>query len=422
MALPLGLKSRNKESSTSPALGPTSAFSQDAAEQQVSWKVAQGAHGHAAEMQDSSLEQQRADPEPAVVPDTGGPAVAADVPLVSGPAPTAEMRQLVARVVKLDLSSGAITPEQAQQWKQALHELLQQGGSAVPAIREFLDQNLELNFADVRGENLLGYSSARTALIETLQQMGGPEALAAQLHTLQTATLPSEIALLARDLEERAPGQYRQEILNAVRETLTMASQEQLHSFDVGPLFQLIQTYGDASVVAELQANLSQWKYYGAMALANLPEGAGIPALVQIAQDASHSPETSRSFALEMLAQSAAQYPEARAALLEQARLNQIPSPAWREIALILAGDQYQFGHQLSANGGSPGSDSTIQNYHVQSGQQNFAMVPLADTWSVAQISQQVAVIDQLLAVNNDPSAVQLLQQQRTLLAARLTQ
>src|SRR3989442_9598767 len=39
---------------------------------------------------------------------------------------------------------------------------------------------------------------------------------------------PSEIALLARTLEQQAPGQYRQETLNAVSEVLAMAEKDQL--------------------------------------------------------------------------------------------------------------------------------------------------------------------------------------------------
>jgi len=48
------------------------------------------------------------------------------------------------------------------------------------------------------------------------------------LQTLQTTALPSEIALLARNLEQQAPGQYRQETLSAVNEVLAMAEKDQL--------------------------------------------------------------------------------------------------------------------------------------------------------------------------------------------------
>ena len=63
----------------------------------------------------------------------------------------------------MDLSHGPITREQAQQWKQGLEALTRQGVADVPAIREFLELNQEVNFAAVSGGELLGQSSLRAA-------------------------------------------------------------------------------------------------------------------------------------------------------------------------------------------------------------------------------------------------------------------
>src|SRR5262249_6633812 len=75
--------------------------------------------------------------------------------------PTSETRQLVAGLVELDPSRGPITKEQAESWKQRLQEVVQLGSSGVPAIREFLERNLEHNYAGVPGGELLGHSSLR---------------------------------------------------------------------------------------------------------------------------------------------------------------------------------------------------------------------------------------------------------------------
>src|SRR6266566_3432925 len=117
---------------------------------------------------------------PAVIQPAGRPAPNS-VPPVARVQPTAYTRQLVAGLTNLNLSHGPITKEQADQWKQGLQALTQQGAAGVPAIREFLEQNQELNFAAINGGQLLEQPSLRAALINTLQQIGGPEATGAML-------------------------------------------------------------------------------------------------------------------------------------------------------------------------------------------------------------------------------------------------
>ena len=133
---------------------------------------------------------------------------------------TAPTRQLVNALLQ---PAGALTHEQAVQWKQNLERLIAQGADAVPAIREFLTRNLDLDFGREEGQ-MLGYPSVRTAMLDVLQQIGGPEALSLMLETLQTTSDPREIALLARSLDQQAPAQYRQQALSATRETLAMAA------------------------------------------------------------------------------------------------------------------------------------------------------------------------------------------------------
>jgi len=348
---------------------------------------------------------------PAAIPAAGRTASAAP-PAVARTEPTPYTRQLVASLTNLDLTHGPITREQAQQWKQGLQVLTQQGAAAVPAIREFLEQNQELSFSALSGGELLGQSSLRVALIDALQQIGGPEAAAVMLQTLQTTALPSEIALLARNLEQLAPGQYRQETLNAVNEVLVMADKGQLAGWDVGALFQVLQNYGDASTASALAQLQSKWNYYATLALAGLPGGEGVPSLIRQVQDAAAGAGGKSSLTLQILAQIATEYPDAGAALIEQARRNQIPDGAWRKIATGLAGDQYQIGTPSELSALSP-SLPGLKTYHIESGNQNFYSLPLSANLSSDQISQRLALIDQLLGAASSPAAVEALQNAR---------
>ena len=124
---------------------------------------------------------------------------------------------------------------------------------------------------------------------------------------------------MARYLEEQAPGQYRQEIVGARARRWARLRGGQLTVQDAAPLFQVLQITGDASTAADLASATPQWQYYATMALAGMNEGQGVSAPVQSAQEAARSGKTQNSFTLQMLAQVAAQQPDAASALLEQA-------------------------------------------------------------------------------------------------------
>ena len=76
-------------------------------------------------------------------------------------------------------------------------EELKQERAALPAIREFLDKNLDVNFRGIADTRSVGYDTLRTALIDTMQQIGGPESVSAALQTLQTTADPTEIAMFS---------------------------------------------------------------------------------------------------------------------------------------------------------------------------------------------------------------------------------
>jgi hypothetical protein len=329
------------------------------------------------------------------------------------PEPTPYTRQLVTSLTQLDLSRGPFSAEQADQWKQGFQQLIQQGSTAVPAIREFLEQNRDLNFG---GGSSLGYSSLRSAFFDALQQIGGPEALALMSETLKTTSVPSEIARLARYLEQQAPGQYRDQIGTAVRETLAQAAAGQLRGWDVGPLFQVLQSYGDSSVAVDLEKSASKWSYYSALALANLPSGEGIPALIRLAQDAPRS--SSLGVALEVLAQVAVQYSDASAALVELARSGTISERHWIVAAAALGGERYFIRDTGSDNAAVP-IGSGAKSYHLEASNQNFYSTPAGGGMSNEQINQRVTIIDQLLAVSPSAAVAEALQNTRALLLAK---
>jgi hypothetical protein len=331
--------------------------------------------------------------------------------------PTPETRQLVNSLVKLQPENGILTDEFAKEWKQNLQQLVQQGHVGIPAIQEFLSQNLDYVFGDT-GRQFLGYSSARGAMFDALAQIGGPEAVAAMAGVLQTTADPREIAQLAQDLDKLEPGQHHQEAVNAAQQALALAGGQKLESSDVAPLFEVLQKYGGAAVIGELQKATGQWGYYGPISLAQLPDGAGIPSLVQMAQDPKISNAT-RDAALLSLAQVFDQSPQARSALVEQAKANGISEFAWRIMAPVLAGDRLGFLDSAFDNRQGVPEVAGLRTTST-SDNQHFFSIP-SDV-SQAQADQRISLIDEMLAATTDPVGQEVLQQSKSALANRLPQ
>lgn len=333
---------------------------------------------------------------------------------LSLPEPSPYTRELVSKLTQVDPKGGLVTPEQAQEWKHNLEALAAQGAAGVPAIREFLALNREITLEATGASNLFGQSSLRSALISTLAQVNGPEATAVLVETLHKTTWPPEIAQLSEVLDQRAPGQYRQETVNAINEVLNMSSNGQLPAgWDVGALFKTLQTYGDSTSTASLQQLQANYQYYATMALAGLQGGEGVPVLTRELQDSTSG--SRRDFALQMLAQVAAQFPDAGAALLEQARANRISDTGWSKIAMGLAGDQYQIGEPSSVSGTSPELIPGLKTFHIGSGNQNYYGLPLA---SNSQIQQRLALVDALMGATSSPGPLASLQAARATLSS----
>jgi hypothetical protein len=308
-----------------------------------------------------------------------------------------------------------MTQDQADAWKQNLGALINYGDNAVPAVREFLAKNLDLDFGP-GGRQMFGYSSARAGMIDALTQIGGPSAMGTLTGTLETTADPREIALLAQALDKLEPEQHRAEAIVAARQALSMAADGKLPDRDVAPLFEVLKNYGDASLVPELELLARRWGYYSVAALAQLPEKAGIPSLIQMAHDETWN-SGARDAAWQMIAQVALTHPDARAALIEQVRQNQLSTFNWASMTTVLGGDQIHF-----KNTAFDSSLSENETSSTSTGDQRLFAAPTMETMNRERMNQQMALLDELQAVASSPTARLALQQSRALLLSRISQ
>lgn len=360
---------------------------------------------------------------PPSVPPLSKPAPAKPVAPVSPPVaailprgePTAEARAAVAVLAQLDVSSGNITPTQAAVWKESLRALVGQGETAVPAIREFLEKNLDLNFGSLDNGAAMGASSLRMALLKAMQEIGGEQAIAGSLQTLQTSADPTELALVAGYLQKADPAQYRDSVLAAAHEALNMAATGEWDGRDVAPLFDVLKTFGGELAAQDLERYANKWFNYTPLVLAELPEGAGIPSLIRLATDGSVT--LGKETYQRMLAQVSAQSPDAATALVQLAQAGKIDPSSWRAMADALTGITLQL--MQTPVSSSAAVTASSKTYHVALGNQNYLEQPAPAEMPADQVTQRIALIDQLLGVTSNPSAVSYLQAARTQLASR---
>src|SRR5262249_26600280 len=147
--------------------------------------------------------------------------------------------------------------------------------------------------------------------------------------------------------------------------------------------------------------------------LARLPDGAGIDGLIKLATDPSLG-LTRSDFAYQALADTAWNQPKAAEALMLEAREGRIPPSAWSAIAEALGGIQTHITDGLLTEESTlAGSIRKIKWVHLNSGNQNYyAAQPLAIP--PEELDKRISLLDQLLALNTDPTVLAQLQQQRT--------
>lgn len=328
--------------------------------------------------------------------------------------PLPEARKWVQGLIFLDANDGPLTDERAAVWKENFQRMIQQGDWAIPAINEFLAQNADVAY---NGEDAkkLGYSSARMAMLDALMQIASPQAKTALATVLRDTPDPSEIAQVTQYMEKSDPGIYQPDELAAARRVLTTAAGGSLPGVDVAPLFQVLQQYGHGDVVADLTGNAGQWNYYASIALAQLPEQAGVPSLIQLATNPGAGDSNARTPALELLAEVAPQSGDAQDTLVEQARQGKLSASDWTALAPFLAGNQmvYQnaaFGSQLGA-----ANPNDVRGTFIPASNQSFYTAPVT-----APTADQIKFIDRLLSVTADPMGTQVLTQAKMILENRL--
>jgi hypothetical protein len=349
-------------------------------------------------------------------------ATPAPIPAPRPQAPVPSPPPVLARVDAKDLVSNLaaltgkdpISPEQAQQWKESLQQLVRQGPSSIPAIQQLLTSNLDANFTGVSGAGALGYNSLRSAMLDALGQIGGPESTQAMLQVLQTSIFPTDIATLAASLNAQGPGQYQQAILDAARQQLNLAAMDQLGGANVLPLFQALasEAANGASITGDLAQYAEKWPYYSAIALAALPDGAGVPTLTQIADS---TVPGNQAAAVQALAELAPGNTQALNTLLDLAKGGQLSDSILSQLAPFLGGREYQLGPPENASAGG------FLTFHMANGNQDFSAFDASGTMTQPQITQRISIIDQLLQAvpSTDSATVDSLQQQRNILAGR---
>jgi len=255
------------------------------------------------------------------------------------------------------------------------------------------------------------YSPPLPPSATTAQAQNVPTTSSRWADAFRSTADPVQFAATAKQFAALPPEQIGPGEISAVREVLDRVASGEPKGVDIGPLFQALQKSSDPGVIQDLVQRLPQWPYYSAIALAELPNGQGIPALVQQLQALDPSAAETRNFIFQMLAQQAIQYPDAANALLDQVRATQLSARTWQRIANGLAGDQYQFTSDMPS---TLLPDTSLKSYHMERGNQNFYSYPLAPD---AQIQQRLAFMDQLIPLTSDPNALKFLQTARTTLA-----
>ena len=330
---------------------------------------------------------------------------------------TVQAASSITRLTQLG-STNALTAEQSEEIKANLKQIVAQGAPAVAAIRDFLQKDLDIPFGKqnqpVAANAASSPPSVRMALIESLGQIGGPEAISVAGELLQRTLAPSEIGLLAKTLEQLAPGDYRDAAVNASREALAAAAKNPVNNEQqVAGLFQILSTYGGPSVIGDLESLSGQWRYYGLMAIAGMPESQGVSTLIDMATKPGAQATGYQQIALQMLAQLAPSNESARNALLEQTKNGQVSN--WPEVANTLSGARLQYGFDQLGYEKETNPGRITQTHHVVYGNQSFHTVNTE--LSQNQMEQNRSLVDQLMNLTTDSVAREALQRAKDTLS-----
>jgi hypothetical protein len=165
-------------------------------------------------------------------------------------------------------------PGQSAAVRQAIvlfNELAQLGPDALPAIRQFLALNQDVDYdANLGGKSLRDVksltdavlpASLRFGLFDVARQIGGEEAEKLLAEVLTSTGRGVEVAYLARVLEQMTPGKYTETALTAARDLLardTPVSNSALDRLHRDYLYDVLKLHRDASYASTAQSQLIQ--------------------------------------------------------------------------------------------------------------------------------------------------------------------
>ncbi len=274
----------------------------------------------------------------------------------------------------------------------------------------------DVDFTQSEGGLLLDYLTLRLNLIGVLNRIGGADATDAMVEILQSASNPAEIGLLASSLENHAAGTYRTDILNAARDSLFRIRNGELdHARNAAPLFAVFQDYGDENVILDIEEIYPRWNSYAAAALANMPEGIGIPALIALLERSDTGDEQLDPLPVPILAQDSRKSPEAGLLLLNLADSGLLSNATLISIGFVLRGTEYV----LTTDNMNRDTRALANNARTSNNRPSYIAynADAAEAWSVADIEQNLSLIDEFLATDLDPDAARALENSRTMLS-----
>lgn len=243
-------------------------------------------------------------------------------PALPAVTPPAQTRPTPTEIIaKLQTLKGG-NPRQLREASYLLTELAQSGRTALPAIREFLARNQDLDldtatFAQNKNarEVPLDFAlppSLRFGLFDVLRQIGSPDAEQILAENLARTGRGVEVVYLTRALQEMAPNKYRDSALSVARDLLSSSTAPNFASpldrSHRDNLFSVLAMYNDGSFTTTAQAQLVQADgQIDRGALKYLQQVLG-PQSVAIAAQAYQDPRVSDSAKKEPLARLALTY------------------------------------------------------------------------------------------------------------------
>jgi hypothetical protein len=320
------------------------------------------------------------------------------LPLLNLAPPTAQAQALLASLVDAEQANRLSTQDGLFAWGRDYTKLVDLGDDGVAAIRAYLQGNTNLDFGPV-GEEQLGWPNSRLAMLSALSDIGSAAATSVMVETLRGTTTPLEIALLAQNLHALAPEQFQRDAIVAASRALNQAARGATENVNVAPLFHVLQSFGDESVVPLLRRTMGQWKYYASAALADMPNGAGVETLIHMASTPEASSAGDRIAILQSLARVSLDHPEIRSFFIERAGDGQLPSQVWPYVAKGLSGDRLQFTDSLYQDFLSRSQLQDIQFTDIVFGNQRFYTIPGTVDYSPEKLQDQIEFVEQLLEV-----------------------